>query len=174
MAEFTYIQLNKDAPLPDLSIKEPFKAILCIEDDVQSQWRSKVSRWLVRVGCLYAMSWGRSCSEWDNSIDDANLEAFDYGEIPEDKLVVTTWHDDEPLSDVIWFSVHTARHSSVELRETLFLHIGEITPRDKQAMSRPDRRQSLRHPHHPPAYARRLASCRAGVCCKDVPHEPPV
>lgn len=130
MSKFTYILLNQDAAPPVMETTAPFKAIICIEDDVQPEFRAQVSKWLVRAGCLYAMSWGRSCSEWDDSVDIANLEDHDFGKIPDDKFVNTTWHDDETLSEVIWFSVHAARHSSVQLEETLFLHIGETTSRD--------------------------------------------
>ena len=73
------------------------------------------------------MSWGRSCSAWDDSIDIANLEAFDWQEIPDEKLVMTTWHDNVPLSEVIWFAKYAAQHPTVELLATLFVHIGQET-----------------------------------------------
>lgn len=69
------------------------------------------------------MAWGTESSRWDDAVDDANLERFDYGEIPEDKFVVTTWHADAPLSEVFWFAKELANHPTVKLRDTLLLHI---------------------------------------------------
>ncbi|MDG1826265.1 MAG: hypothetical protein P8H62_08355 [Henriciella sp.] len=127
MDKFIYLQLPAGAQLPSLNFNGPFKAIICIEDDVTPDWRAKVSDWIVKAGCLYAMSWGRSCSAWDDSIDTANLEAFNWHKTPDHAHVVTTWHDDEPLSEVIWFSIHAARHATAEISKTLFLHIGQKT-----------------------------------------------
>ncbi len=69
------------------------------------------------------MAWGRNCHEWDTSVDEANLAAFDFGEIPEDAFVMTTWHEDEPIEDVFWFSIMCAWDPSLELKQTYILHI---------------------------------------------------
>ena len=36
---------------------------------------------------------------------------------------MTTWHENEPLKDVFFFSKHNALHPKVELKNTLLLHI---------------------------------------------------
>ncbi len=59
------------------------------------------------------------------SVDEANIEAFDYEEIPESEFVMTTWHEDEELTDVFWYSKHNAHHSCQELRNTVILHISK-------------------------------------------------
>lgn len=71
------------------------------------------------------MAWGRECSSWDDSVDFANLEEFSYGEIPDDAFVMTTWHESEPLEEVFWFAKNSAFHPSIELDNTLILHLGE-------------------------------------------------
>ena len=52
------------------------------------------------------------------------MEMFDYGDIPEDQFVMTTWHEDETLSEVFDFSKRHACHSTVELNNVLIVHIG--------------------------------------------------
>jgi hypothetical protein len=38
---------------------------------------------------------------------------------------MTTWHENEPLSEAFWFAGHCAFHSNdVALDQTLILHIG--------------------------------------------------
>jgi len=69
------------------------------------------------------VAWGTNCSSWDDSVDMANIEEFGFKEIPQDKFVMTTWHEDQPLSEALWFAKHNAFHPSVALGHTLLLHI---------------------------------------------------
>lgn len=86
-------------------------------------WRNEVAAWLVSKGCLYFIAWGIDCEAWHNSVDWAVLENFDFGDIPDERFVMTTWHDKEPLSEVLWFAGNAATHPDVELKTTLLLHI---------------------------------------------------
>ena len=69
-------------------------------------------------------AWGIDCGTWDDSVDMANLEAFDFGEIPEDSFVVTTWHEGLSLLETMWFLKFSATHPSVSLNKTVIIHIG--------------------------------------------------
>lgn len=126
-----YISLSPDTPLPDLSGANPFKAIVIVEDEVTDAWRAQVSDWLVEKGCLYMMACGRDPSRWDDAVDRANLEAFDFGDIPDDKFVLTTWHDKETLDDVFWFATSSARHPVVKLNRVVIVHIGQKHRREE-------------------------------------------
>lgn len=108
-----------------MAVGQPFKAIVMLEQETSPDWRMKVSRWLVSSGCLHMMAWGQSSSLWDDSVDLANLELFNSGEIPDDQYVMTTWHEKEALSETLWFAENAAHHPAAELRETLLLHIAE-------------------------------------------------
>lgn len=83
-------------------MERPFAAVVIIEMDVSDEWRDYVSRWLVQSGCLYMMAWGNECSFWDDCVDRALLQAFDFGDIPDDEFILTTWHDDEPLEEAFF------------------------------------------------------------------------
>lgn len=96
---------------------------MVIEDVVDKEWQNAISDWLVQSGCLYMIAWGLDCSRWDDSVDWANLAEFDYGEIPEDSFVMTTWHENEPLAEAFWFAGQCACHPTVELTHTLIVHI---------------------------------------------------
>ena len=120
-----YLQITPESALPDISRLNPFRAVVVVDESVSNEWKKSVSAWLVHSGCLYMMAWGIDCSSWDDSVDFANLEAFNHEDIPEDQFVMTTWHDDEPLKEVFWFSKHVASHPEVELRNTLILHIAQ-------------------------------------------------
>jgi len=122
---FTYLPLSDGDDLKCIDELRPFKCLILVTEKVTGPWQRLVSEWLVASGCLYMMAWGVNCSSWDDIVDIANLENFDFGDIPDDKSVVTTWHSDEPLEDVIRFAKFSAHHPTVDLEELVVLDIGK-------------------------------------------------
>jgi len=118
-----YLLLEPGSNPPDISALRPFRTVVIVDDKPTSEWQALISEWLVESGCLYMMAWGKNCSSWDDSVDSANLAEFNFGDIPEDKFVMTTWHEKDSLSDVFWFSKTNAFHPTVELQNTVILHI---------------------------------------------------
>jgi hypothetical protein len=132
MAELpVYIHLEPSGPLPDLAHLSPFRAMVVVEAFVTAAWQDAASSWLVQSGCLYMMAWGQHCSSWDDSVDMANLEHFEFGDIPEDRSVMTTWHTDEPLSEAMSFCKRHATHPTVSLSHTVLLHIAECSDAER-------------------------------------------
>lgn len=129
----SYFHLRPESPLPALSVPRPFRAVLVLEAEVGSIWQASVSSWFVQAGCLYALSVGAACSSWDDSIDKANLEEFEFDEIPPTRFVMTTWHEDSPLSELFWFSKHNAAHPTESLQATLLVHVAAI-PREAELL----------------------------------------
>lgn len=117
-----YVHLLPEQAPPIRSIR-PFRAVIVSEENVSDAWRSRVAEWLVRSGCLYVVSWGTECSKWHDCVDWAILEEFNFGDIPDERFVMTTWHADEPLSEAFWFAENCAFHPDIELTETIILHI---------------------------------------------------
>ena len=126
----SYLHLTPGQGLPDIGAKRPYRAIVVLEQDTSPEWRARVSDWLVQSGCLYMMAWGPDSSAWDDSVDWANLSAFDGGEIPDDDFVMTTWHDHEPLSETFWFAEHAACHPTIAINETIIIDVG---PQERRA-----------------------------------------
>lgn len=116
-----YLHLAPDQTPPQL-LHEPFRVIIVSEAEVTQEWCKRVTEWLLKSGCLYVVAWGTECEKWHDTVDWLNVEEFD-GNIPEDRFVMTTWHTDEPLSEAMWFAGQCAYHSTVELSNTLVLHI---------------------------------------------------
>ena len=119
-----YVRIAPGEKLPDVSHLRPFKAIVVLKTDYSTDWQNEVSEWLVQSGCRYMMAWGPNCSTWDDSVDWADIEARGF-EDDDRKFVMTTWHDDETLESVFWYSQFCANFSydDVELTNALILHI---------------------------------------------------
>ena len=120
-----YVRLTNDSELPSIDSLRPYKAVVVVEIEVTAQRRDAISRWLVNTGCLYMMACGLNCSTWDDSVDLANLGQFNFGEIPEDSFVMTTWHEHDSLGDVFWFAKNSAFHPTIELTNTIIVHLSE-------------------------------------------------
>ena len=117
-----YVHLGPEEPPPSLD-RAPFCAVIVTEADASEPWRERITEWLVQSGCLYAVAWGADCEKWHDSVDGANLREFDYGDIPEDRFVMTTWHAKEPLREAFWFAGQCAFHPTVTLKSTIIVHV---------------------------------------------------
>ncbi|CAN5188262.1 hypothetical protein BH11PSE5_BH11PSE5_00770 [soil metagenome] len=117
-----YLHLSPDQPMPYMEPK-PYRAVLIAEQPASQAWRDEVIKWLVGSECLYFVAWGIACEEWHDAMDWAVLEAFDFGEIPDDKFVMTTWHAKEKLSEALWFAGNCAFHPDVDLTDTVVVHV---------------------------------------------------
>jgi hypothetical protein len=60
-------------------------------------------------------------SEIVAAFDCANLEVFDFGDIPNSEFVMTTWHENESLQEDFWFAKEAAHHPTVKLDNILVL-----------------------------------------------------
>lgn len=117
-----YVHLSPEQSPPELTCG-PFRAMIVSDVKVSKGWRNCIAEWLVKSGCLYAIAWGVECEDWHDTVDWAVLEEFDFGDVPDDKFVMTTWHSDEPLSEAMWFAGQCAFHPNIELGATVILHI---------------------------------------------------
>ncbi len=117
-----YLHLPPEQLAQDI-VARPFRAIMIADVAVSEAWRNQIAEWLVQRGCLYFVAWGVDCEAWHDSVDWANLSAFDYADIPDDRFVMTSWHADEPLSDALWFAGNCASHPHVNLQETIIFHV---------------------------------------------------
>lgn len=122
-----YLRIGKSGHLPDLNRLKPFKTVVVIETTVSQKRQNEISKWLVRSGCLYVLAWGHGCTSWDDSVDDANMERFDFGEIPSEEFVMTTWHESETLKEAMEFSKYCAiaYDRNIQLENVLILHLSE-------------------------------------------------
>ncbi len=113
--------------LPPLSGRS-FKAVLVASNSVPGEWRDIVAEWLIESRCLYLVATGVECETWHDCLDWANLKAFEFREVPPESFVMTTWHADETLEEVLSFAYAATDHPAVSLEETLLISVGEKPP----------------------------------------------
>lgn len=96
--------------------------LVCADEDVSAEEQALLSERLVRTGCRYAVCFGPESSSWDDSIDMVSvMDEINGRGTP---FVVTTWHDEEPLSDVVEYFARLAKFDDWSPPEYVVLVLG--------------------------------------------------
>lgn len=125
MTNLHYLHLVPDQSLPPVGEPILSRVVVIIEAPVSEAWQELVSDWIVAYGCRYMMAWGPNCSSWDDSADRAARMRNGLAEIPDDRFVLTTWHNDQSLEDALFYCEYNAlfSYNDAELTHALMLHI---------------------------------------------------
>ncbi len=124
-----YLHLRPESP-PPILMTGRYRVVVIADVAVGDDWLNRIAEWIVAIGSLYVIAWGVDCERWHDSIDWAVLDAFEFGDIPDERFVMTTWHSNEPISEAFWYAGNCAIHPNVDLSETIILHIAAEAQRD--------------------------------------------
>ncbi len=73
---------------------EDFVLLLFVKDTtITPAEQASLSNQMIRQGCRYAVCAGHHCSTWDDSIDMAFLGTDANFNPPDERFVMTTWHE---------------------------------------------------------------------------------
>ena len=112
---------------------EEFAVMIWVADAVVSEEaRARVTEQLVKQGCRYAVCAGHECEIWHDSIDWAFLETGPDFQPPNEKFVMTTWHEGESAEEVAEFFALNTSFDNFVAKNFLVLFIG----RDKDLEER--------------------------------------
>ena len=120
-----------------------FALMLVVGDSdvtVDEQWA--LSQELIRQGCRYAVCCGHDCSSWDDSIDMVGvIDEVDGRPSP---FVMTTWHDAQPLEEVVDFFVDCARIEDRVVERYAILIVGGPEGLETEVRTAVQRRLAVR------------------------------
>jgi hypothetical protein len=71
--------------------------------DVQSEEQNIISDEIIKSRARYVACWGHQCSAWDTSMDISFIGTDPDFNPPDDRFVMTTWHEKEPIEDTFEF-----------------------------------------------------------------------
>lgn len=94
-------EINFDLP------ETPYVLVIAIHSqNVEKEWRYTCCDWIVKSKqCYWALAWGYDCSLWDDALDCSYLEFCNYELLDdEDYQLMTSWHENETLEDLIEFA----------------------------------------------------------------------
>lgn len=99
------------------------------EPAVSREVRNALCDQIVQTKCYYAVCGGESCEIWHDTIDEAHVMSDPNFRPPDEKFMMTSWHDQEPPSEVFWFLLHCTnyleeRGPAPEIQRFLILFVG--------------------------------------------------
>lgn len=123
-----YLQLVLDTPE---DYEPPFEsgAYTCLlwdtRGDADVETRSVLARRLIESVCIYVVCGGETCERWHDIIDETVVELQTSGEVRDDRIVMTTWHDGESSDEVAEFFVMTAVPPEGAVTQHVVIQIGQ-------------------------------------------------
>ncbi len=78
---------------------------------------------LLKANCKYIVVGGKNCEKWHDYADEIHISLYSDFQVPDSEHVMTTWHDNEPLEEVIWFTLNNTNFDSYEFNKFLFIQI---------------------------------------------------
>lgn len=78
------------------------------DPDVSTEAQAAVAEQIVASGCRYVCCSGVACSSWHDAVDWAFLQTDPNYSPPDERFIMTTWHERESVSEVVWFALNNA------------------------------------------------------------------
>ena len=119
-----YLQIDNHQALPEIARFSPFKAVLVAEVSMTSERQVEICDWVVNQGGRYVMVCGEDCQSWVDAVRAANLRQVSIDDMQAEQFVMITAHHQERLRNVFWHAKKHARHTHLDLRSTLVIHLG--------------------------------------------------
>ncbi len=122
---FWFVRMEPPYKTPVPGFGSPFVAIVvACDSSITPEQRANLSAQLVAMDCRYMLAWGTDASSWDDSVDIAFISTDPNFDPPDDRHVMTTWHNDETIEDVVWFALMNTNFDAHDFHDYLALMIG--------------------------------------------------
>lgn len=119
-----YLQIERPYNFSSPFKGEEYAALIYIADEnISNEEQESLSNQIVTSGCRYAVCTGYNSSNWDNSIDMADIKR-NGGEVLDENLVLTTWHDNESLEDIVFFFLNNTSFGNFIANRLIVLLVG--------------------------------------------------
>ena len=122
---FGYVHVTAPSEFSPPFGTQPF---VCLVWDAEGTWneveRSRLANAIIASNCRYVVCGGTHCEAWHDAMDKAFLDLELKEEEYEEHFVMTTWHTDEPESEVAMFFVHCTASDEEPFTKYLVLQVG--------------------------------------------------
>ena len=120
-----YLRLEPPYETRIPGVRSPFVTIVfACDPEINADEQANISAQLVSRDCRYVLAWGINASSWDDSVDWAFISTDPNFDPPRERHVMTTWHDNETIDDVVSFALMNTNFDSHEFHDYLALMIG--------------------------------------------------
>jgi hypothetical protein len=126
------VHLMPGDAVPSFALAEEFKCVIWSTCAIENDWRNRVADQLVADRMRYMMAGGLDGTIWDDAVDWADIGRFPDFVTPDEKFVMTTWHDLEALAHALWFALRNGGWDDLWFDQLLVLWVGPLDQRWNQ------------------------------------------
>ena len=109
--ELYFLSIDRLESMP-VDIEHSIAHFAClIACDARSYSTEAISQFvekLLNLGCVYFCTWGPDCQRVHDIIDEIAAYPETTFSMPDDPVIMTSWHDDEPLAEAFYFFCNCA------------------------------------------------------------------
>ncbi|WP_425618267.1 hypothetical protein NA78x_001970 [Anatilimnocola sp. NA78] len=123
---------------PPYRFESPFAGkgyvLLLHSDDpnIPADAQSALADQIFATGCRYACCSGVACSSWDDAIDFAFIATDPNYQPSDERLLMTTWHERESLSEVVWFALNNTSFDDFVAERFLIVLLSPVGGREEE------------------------------------------
>jgi hypothetical protein len=104
---------------------QEFAALIIAQDPaLAGEEQMAIAEALVAAGCRYAMGYGIDGSSWDTAVDLAFIHSDPSFHPPDERFVMTTWHDEDTPEEVASWLVWNTSFDFFVPENFLILNVG--------------------------------------------------
>jgi len=112
--------------VPSFALGEDFKCVIWTTSAMDNSWRMQVARVLVADRLRHMTAGGLDGTLWDDAVDWAYLETDPNFDPPDERFVMTEWHDGQSLESVLWCALHIATFDDLWFDQLLVVWVGPL------------------------------------------------
>jgi hypothetical protein len=122
------VHLMEGDPIPSFALGEDIKCVVWSNTQMGHPWRNQVAARLVADRVRFMLAGGVAGTLWDDAVDWADIGRFPDFETPDERFVMTTWHDDQSFANVLWQANFTATFDDLWFDQLLVVWLGPLEP----------------------------------------------
>jgi len=131
--QITIEVLPHDASSFDPPFEDGHALLLVIASPLVSvEQRARITSDIVESRCQYALTFGHDCELWHDLIDETCVGDG----TTDERFLMTTWHDDEPIDDVVDFLWWNTSYEDFESQRLAVVLIGADDELEKSLRNR--------------------------------------
>ena len=115
------LNLPDDAQSLIAPFEDDYALLLVIASpSISMEQRDRITSDIVTSRCQYALNFGHDCALWHDMIDEACIGDG----TGKERFLMTTWHDNEPIADVIDFLWSNTFYDNFKPKRLAIVQIG--------------------------------------------------
>ncbi len=105
--------------------QKPYPCLIWANEETSSDFKVELVSKLIEMDCRYIVAAGKECGQWHDAGDVASLESDESYAPPDERFVMTSWHQDETPDEVAFFFALNTSFNDHYFQDFLIVLVGQ-------------------------------------------------